>query len=128
MASKELKMRGTYGVYITPHLVTYNLNTRESRYKELMARLRKLDSLKGTQKVELKSVRRPLYGMQLMHIVDSRILKMAQTTVTDVYRDYLFIEIKKGCHLYIDEFEEGLQIFMVCEENGSGFEDFSAVI
>lgn len=106
-------------VYIRPGLITYGLETREARMTELRARL---------NGKKLARVRRPLYGMVVLSLANKDVIKMVQMMPTDVYRDYWFVELRNHCLLYIEEDEQGLQIFMVSGEDGPGFEDFMGII
>lgn len=117
--AKELKNHEKFVVFVRPGLITYGLSTKEARMKELRSRIR------GR---ELSRVRRPLYGMMLLSLVNREVIKMVQMEATDVYRDYWFAELQNGRLLYIEEVEEGLQISMVCGNDRVGFEDFAQII
>ena len=115
----EAKSNEKLVVYVRPGLITYGLETLEDRMKEVRARLN------GRK---LSKVRRPLYGMMLLSLANKDVMKMVQMMATDVYRDYWVVEMKNHCLLYIEEAEDGLQIFMVSGEDGPGFEDFMSII
>jgi hypothetical protein len=55
-------------------------------------------------------------------------MKLVQMEAVDVYRDYLYTELENGCVLYIGEYPNGLEIFMISGNDTSGFADFSRII
>ena len=81
-----------------------------------------LDEFKHAENLEL--IRRPLYGLKAVKNVKEGIIEFVQMMGTQVFRDYYFAELQKGCRIYIEEHSDGVNVFMASAKRGQCLNDF----
>lgn len=76
----------------------------------------------------LEPVERPLYGMKVMNNVRSGIIQCVQIEPTAVLRTYYMAQPHPNCRIYIENYDEGISMFMVCSEQNKYINEFAKLV